>query len=74
MQLFHSSLDSLDISKNLKYSPTRPALEQLTGTDQSRDMAIACHFSIRNLLDGAVYGVEERFCFVCSRHDCHFTY
>ena len=33
-------------------------------------MAIARHFSVGNLLDGAIHGVEESFCFVCSWHIC----
>jgi len=42
-----------------------------TRSDEFRDVAVAGHFPIGNLLDGAVDGVEEGFCFWCSfRHSC----
>jgi hypothetical protein len=40
----------------------------LTSSDEPCNVAVTCHFSVRNLLDRAVDGVEERFCFICSRH------
>ena len=42
--------------------------EQLTRSDQSRNMSVACYFAVGYLLDSAIDVVEESFCLVCSWH------
>lgn len=42
--------------------------DPLTRSDQPSDMSVARHFAGWDLLNRAVYGVEEGFCFVGSCH------